>query len=224
MTPSGFRGRAGATRARRSLKARAGSTDLPSFLWLREFVGMLPAARLAHSRRDEDHGETICARGQAKQRGTIGPAHADLHHDDSRLSATPAPSIQLLRVNRFFHILDKFNHAQRQWTEHAPTQIGHDILQMSPASDEVLDLFVSSPQLGGVHPECGPAFGSEFLRRPALHFNAPLCLATYDASVGDCGGRTNLKVFHAVLKDCGISLKSQEESVQLTKPFVTPPR
>ena len=53
---------------------------------------MLLAARLAHSRRKEDHRETIRAFGKATQGGTIGRAHADLHHDDSRLSATPAPS------------------------------------------------------------------------------------------------------------------------------------
>ena len=56
-------------------------------------VDKLLAARLARSRREEDHRETIRACGQPMQKSTIGRAHADLHRNDSRLSETPELSI-----------------------------------------------------------------------------------------------------------------------------------
>ena len=73
-------------------------------------VYKLFAARLAHTRREEDHKETIGACGQATQKSTICLARGDLYRDDNRLSETPEPSI-FSRVPRTLSV-DEFNDAQ----------------------------------------------------------------------------------------------------------------
>ena len=73
-------------------------------------VYKLFAARLAHTRREEDHREIIGACGQATQKSTICLARGDLYRDDNRLSETPEPSI-VSRVPLTLP-MDEFNDAQ----------------------------------------------------------------------------------------------------------------
>ena len=160
--------------------APLGQTFLGRQGWWRSKFKPLPTVRLSspspHRRREEDHREGILACGQDVQRGMIGPAHADLHRVDSGLSATPEPSI--VACVPLFLTQDKFKHAQCRRMEQAPTQIGHDIHQTSPTSEEALDLVVGSPQLGGVHPESGPSSHLGLERQQTFNFSASLCLST----------------------------------------------
>ena len=142
-------------------------------------VDKLVAARLAHSRREEDHRETTRARGQAMQGGTIGPAHADLHRVASRLFRTPEPSI-VAQVLLALSTTD-FKHAQNKRQEYASTRVGHDIPQTSSTSDEALDLVAGPSQPDGVHPEDGPNSRHRQKDSAHIHHPHPLCDAATPA-------------------------------------------
>ena len=195
--------------ARRFLEARAGGAASSSLLyqsWLfRCAVGILLAARLAHRRWEEHHRETIRACGQAMQRSTIGPAHADLHRVDSRLSGTPElPTVACVPL---FLKLGDPNHT------FFPTERGRARCKPVTASSRRCPRVRRRWLLSRAHRNsAGPTWGAGRAlstdlivdRRSTSTFRcaSSLCLSSPDPCVSECSGRWHTKHWAAAVVAC----------------------